>query len=191
MTTPRQMAFIQDLLATRVISDDVRSWAEDRMYDDPSGVIGSLLTCPKPAKNVRQIDDGIYYVNGMIYKVQHSQTTGRPYAKRLDPREGWLYDPSYLSEIPDGAKPPTFEEMFAFGFTYDVCGNCGKLLTDPESVHAKIGPVCAKKLYGLTPKQLRLRADAEYARRQQENLEHAGIWRRNDDGTLTNLLQDA
>jgi Family of unknown function (DUF6011) len=192
MASDKQISWITSMLDTKEMTDDVRSWAIDRMYSDPSGVIDSLRYLPrKDAPKKRVFTPGIYYVNGVIYKVQISQNTGGAYAKRLDPQEGWLYDVTYLSHIPEGAKPPTFEEMFAYGFTYDVCGNCGKLLTDPESVHAKIGPVCAKRLYGLTPKQLRLRADAEYARLQEDNPEHAGIWRR-ENGVLVNVLkQDA
>lgn len=188
----RQLSFIDSLLAQRVVTDAQREYLLANANDHPSLVIETLLGFAKISKPVRNIEPGIYYVNNVIYKVQISQTTGRPYAKRLDPSDGWLYDPSYLSEIPDGAVKPTFEEMFAFGFAYGVCGNCGKLLTDPESVHAKIGPVCAKKLYGMTPKQLRLRADAEYAKlHEQENPEHAGIWRRDGDGVLVNVLMEA
>ena len=191
MASDKKISWITSMLESKEMTDDIRSWAIDRTYADPSGVIDSLRYLPrKDAPKKRVFEPGIYYVTGTIYKVQLSQTTARPYAKKLDTSGEWLYDPKYISEIPEGAAKPTFEEMFAFGFTYDICGNCGRLLSDPDSVHAKIGPVCARKLYGLTPKQLRLRADEMYDRLSQpeENPEHAGMWRRDDAGNLVSLL---
>jgi hypothetical protein len=186
----RQLSYIDSLLEQKEMTEAQREYLLANANEHPSLVIDTLKDFPYKRVAVRAIEPGIYYVNGEIYKVQISQTSGRAYAKKLDPEDGWVYDPSYIKAIPEGAQPPTFEEMFQFGRMFGICGNCGKTLSDPDSVYAKIGPVCAKRLYGLTPKQLRSEAARMYDRYpvREDNQEDAGIWRRNADGVLVNMM---
>jgi hypothetical protein len=42
----------------------------------------------------------------------------------------------------------SYEDAKAFGALYNMCSNCGRLLTHELSVHLGIGPVCGKRQFG-------------------------------------------
>jgi hypothetical protein len=90
-----------------------------------------------------------FYVNEeteTFYEVVASKA-GKHYAKRfhVQGKTGkWRYAPG---EIKDYAswKKVSLTDAAQFGIAHGVCLCCGRTLTNPESVAAGIGPICAAK----------------------------------------------
>lgn len=102
---------------------------------------------------------GMYqHPNGDIFKVQISKTSGKPYAKKLQPIGGarlvdateervnfeFVYAPGEIRTL-TSEMAMTMEAAKAFGLRYGVCCVCGAFLKDAKSVAAGIGPVCGKR----------------------------------------------
>jgi hypothetical protein len=105
---------------------------------------------PAPAP-VGRVEDGIYRTaDGVIWKVQTSQTSGHPYAKRLHVDEPgrpgtFVFTPGAVNRLrPD--QRLTLEDAKAFGDLYGMCCVCGRVLTDEKSIAAGIGPICAGRI---------------------------------------------
>lgn len=81
--------------------------------------------------------------DGTIVKVQQSRNSGRLYGKVLDDEGHFEYEPKAVREV---VRKLTLEEAAAYGRRTGVCCNCGRELTDPASIEAGIGPVCAGRL---------------------------------------------
>jgi hypothetical protein len=60
-------------------------------------------------------------------------------------RPGQMYQGKHENLLRKIAENP-YEASVLFGHKIGRCGICGKTLTDPESIEAGIGPVCAKKV---------------------------------------------
>lgn len=66
----------------------------------------------------------------------------------------WIRDGGYESRLsPVQAKAVLakmaanpLDALVAYGRQTGICGKCGRTLTDPESVNAGIGPICAAKV---------------------------------------------
>lgn len=124
---------------------------------------------PKPAAKGQKADtseriteDGMYRTaDGTIFKVQKAVALGNGslYAKRLvvlrdaeRDENGTIVVPAEVRfEYAKGAvyrlRPEdkmTLDEAKAFGALYGTCCNCGRMLTNEESIAAGIGPICAK-----------------------------------------------
>jgi len=80
--------------------------------------------------------------DGAVYRVVKSQQ-GRLYAKRLNTSGGFDYAPSAIKQLTEDDRM-TLEAAQAFGRRFGICAYCGRTLTDPASIAAGIGPVCAK-----------------------------------------------
>jgi hypothetical protein len=100
---------------------------------------------------VGRVEDGIYRTaDGVIWKVQTSQTSGHPYAKRLHVDEPgrpgtFVFTPGAVNRLrPD--QRLTLEDAKAFGDLYGMCCVCGRVLTDEKSIAAGIGPICAGRI---------------------------------------------
>lgn len=94
------------------------------------------------------LEDGMYRVDGVVYKVQHAvHGSGRQYAKRLTQYgNDWTFE--YAAGAIRKLRPEhrmTLDEAREFGALYGVCCRCGTTLTDEESIARGIGPVCAEK----------------------------------------------
>lgn len=97
---------------------------------------------PKPAPTAQAVP-GHYVIDGVHYQIKQSKLTKFSYVMK---------NGSYL-----GAKSPEavkiLAEVVANGQAHAVayakitgkCGVCNTKLTDPKSIEAGIGPVCAKK----------------------------------------------
>lgn len=93
---------------------------------------------------------GMYEVNGRIYKVLPSRSGARHYAQELVGESDTGYSFIYAKGAMYRIRPEhrmTEEQAAEWGSLTGHCLCCGALLTDPKSVAASIGPVCAKKYF--------------------------------------------
>lgn len=145
LATEKQVSFILKLASER----DVKySEGYLRCIDKvrASQIIDSLLAQPKVKAEVKKpiaLAEGIYYKEGVVYKVQVSEA-GRAYAKVLR-THGFQYDPTAIKALSPEDKI-TIEQAKAYGIQYGVCCVCGRTLTDSVSVAEGIGPVCGKRI---------------------------------------------
>jgi hypothetical protein len=150
--TESQISYAQSLLASREVSDTFRATLGDittLTKREASALIDALRSFPyapraprttAPASN---LEVGVYYKNGEVYRVKVSQTSGRPYAMKLIGRS-FEYDSSYIRQITADDKM-TLEQACDYGIQFGVCCVCGRELTDETSVARGIGPVCARR----------------------------------------------
>lgn len=96
--------------------------------------------------NTEELDLGMYQVDGVIYKVQRAvHGSGFLYAKRWDEEaQGFEKETGAIRKI-RASHRMTLEEAARFGQITNICGHCGRTLTDEDSIAAGIGPVCAGK----------------------------------------------
>lgn len=137
-----QDGILKDFLAAKVISKDEMSY-----------LIGGLLKCDQKPK-APQAAPG-YYVgeHGEFVNVVMNKAGTNTYAKVLNvtkekgqrAKARWTYAPGVGAEVAH-LTPLSLEEAKKFGHLNGVCIICCRALTDPESVEAGIGPVCAKKI---------------------------------------------
>lgn len=103
-------------------------------YAVPDGDTRLKICVRKPGKNSRYhgwtfVDDGAAYGSRQTYG---KQAPGGTYTGKIqDQLRAILKDPLAAQK--------------AYGHLTGVCGRCGRLLEDPESVAAGIGPICATK----------------------------------------------
>lgn len=144
IASEKQVAFIQTLLAERDYSGAVDFTALSTA--DASALIGDLLNAPRKAGATVALEVGMYRTaDGNIYRVQLSRELGKPYAKRLNTAGGFDYEQGAIRKLTAGDKM-TLEDAKAFGVETGLCCVCGAFLTDPKSVTAGIGPVCAGRV---------------------------------------------
>jgi len=97
-----------------------------------------------PVKSTAVTEDGMYLKDGVVFKVQIAkQGSGRLYAKRLG-QGGFEYAPGAINTLRAEHKM-SLDQAKEYGKLYGVCCQCGKDLTDENSIAAGIGPVCARK----------------------------------------------
>lgn len=95
---------------------------------------------PDPSPD-RPTQPGPYRLaDGRIVKVKISRTSGKPYA--VD------FNGDYLGggRLLDGAMRLSLDEAKAYGRETGVCCVCSAELTNPDSIAAGIGPICAGRL---------------------------------------------
>ena len=148
LATPRQISFLRTL-------------ADERDYDlsrfdlstltvrEASETIEHLLARPRAtgATVVAELEIGMYRVaNGDIFRVQRSRESGRLYAKKLDwANNSFVYEAGALRVLTANDRM-TLDEAKAWGVETGICCVCSAFLTDPKSVEAGIGPVCARRV---------------------------------------------
>ena len=94
------------------------------------------------------LEDGIYLDGEKVYKVQTSRESGNQYAKLLtlagtdETGARFEYARGAIRNLTPEHRM-TLKQARELGARYGVCVNCGATLTDPESIAAGIGPVCA------------------------------------------------
>lgn len=89
-----------------------------------------------------EVPEGLHSVDGAVFKVQTSKS-GNRYANRLV-GTSWDYEPGAIRLL-SADTLMSLDEAKAYGKDTGVCCCCGKTLTNPESIEAGIGPVCASK----------------------------------------------
>jgi hypothetical protein len=146
--TPKQISFLRTL-------------ADERDYDlsrfdlstltvrEASETIEHLLARPRvtAVTFVAELEVGMYRLsNGDIYRVQRSRESGRLYAKKLDWANNSFVFESGAMRLLTADDRMTLDEAKAWGVETGICCVCSAFLTDPKSVEAGIGPVCAKRV---------------------------------------------
>lgn len=152
----KQWAFITRLFDEREFESPLAAQvvAEETYDPEFSGKLASvfidmLLKLPRrgrreveaaQARAQQELEVGrLYKFAGEIYRIQRGRGL---YAKRLLEDGRTEYAPGIVTQIAPEAKL-TLEEARAWGRETNVCCECGALLTDPVSVAAGIGPICA------------------------------------------------
>lgn len=161
--TDAQVRFVKKLVNERVtamLDDDPNDVLTAVMTDsgqadraEVSKLIDSMMKLPKRSKPAVQVAElGYYLVDGeRLFVVTESKDGKRRYAKRLTftefGRAAWAYAPGAVQALVERNIPKlTVEEAGILGRRHGVCVVCGRQLTNPESVEAGIGPICAGRL---------------------------------------------
>lgn len=156
--SPKQAYWADRLLAERAVSDELRAEVERRRCSartprDFSPVMDILFALPKVQRQpLPQLEPGTYEHDGVIFRVQISKQSGRPYAKVWE-GHGWVYDSQAYSQHAASAVVVPLERAIAIGVATGHCVCCARDLTDPVSVEAGIGPVCVGR-YGTTREEI-------------------------------------
>lgn len=95
------------------------------------------------APKTQLVEEGFYLNNVGVFRVLTSKTTSRRYAKQLV-GGAWVYASGAIYRLKPETKL-TLEAAKEYGRKTGTCIVCSAELTDPKSVEAGIGPVCAKK----------------------------------------------
>lgn len=158
MATEKQIDFIKRLAAERPTFDfavdaNIFEHHLDRLSNrEASGLIEKLLQMPKPVQQVAsdgiplaEIKPGSYWTfDGKVARVRESRSSGRLYAELLNAEsEKFEYSRGAIFKLKSRM---TLDEAKAWGAQHGLCCVCAKLLTDPKSIEAGIGPVCAKRV---------------------------------------------
>lgn len=166
--TDRQVSYIESLILARDVDANDESMMRDCINKGitakvASSMIQDLLSRPFRARaqfgaahenGIKE--DGMYQMpNGAIYKVQYNKAQGdgrRLYAKLLvlvNNEDGTYkvhfdYVKGVVYQLTPAMKM-TLEQAKEFGALYGTCCNCGRTLTNEESIELGIGPICRAK----------------------------------------------
>jgi hypothetical protein len=147
--SPRQISFLRTLADERGVTLDGTRNPAGLNVREASDLIEVLLGMPKPASQVSfvELELGMYRLaNGDIYRVQRSRESGRLYAKKLDWANNTFVFESGAMRLLTADDRMTLDEAKAWGVETGICCVCSAFLTDPRSVEAGIGPVCARRV---------------------------------------------
>lgn len=104
---------------------------------------------PKPVSAQQTADGGleegkIYLFEEEMYRLRRSKSTGHLYAMQISTSKNKkeIYAPGIASQINPDNKVD-IEELKKLGKETDICVLCGRQLTNPASIEAGIGPICA------------------------------------------------
>ena len=150
--TEAQINFLVKLLAEK-IEDPAKSLDAIKRVNEhklskatASAKITEYMAMPtvrKAFSSTPELDEGMYKVGDDIFKVYHTQA-GHIATKQLT-EDGFEYTGRKpLAKI----KPEhrmTLDQAKEYGKVTGTCCNCGRLLTNEDSIEAGIGPICAGK----------------------------------------------
>jgi hypothetical protein len=155
--TEKQIAFLIKLLAEK-IEDPAQSlaaitWVQEHKLSKAtaSAKIDEYMKMPSVRKafsSTPELDEGMYKVGEDIFKVYFTrgdeQRAPQLVTKQLI--EGHF---EYTGKRPlnfiTAEHRMTLDEAKEYGKVTGTCCNCGRLLTNEESIAAGIGPICATK----------------------------------------------
>jgi hypothetical protein len=95
-----------------------------------------------------EVTEGAYWYGDLIARVQKSRQNGNLYVK-LETGKGtgeFEYAPGVIRKI-KAEDMLTAEEMKAYAEVHHHCGDCGRKLTNKDSIAYGIGPICRGKGY--------------------------------------------
>lgn len=150
----KQLGFLRSLITQKGYPVD-----EDKVAKlgarDASELIDILQKLPDadqlaPAAEGEALADGMYLMDGEVYKVQHAvHGSGRQYAKKLagNATDGFAFAfaPGAVRKLTADHRM-TLEDAAEFGKIYGTCCRCAAPLTDERSIERGYGPICAGKI---------------------------------------------
>lgn len=115
------------------------------MYAKCQAKAQAKAEAPAPVSPVTE--PGMYRQDGVVYRVKVARGSGNLYAMRYVPEGGerFVYAPGMVRRL-SATDRLTLDEAKALGHEFGQCCVCGAELSDPKSVAAGIGPVCAKRV---------------------------------------------
>lgn len=146
--SPKQISFIESLLEKRETSLTIDPSSLTK--SEASALIAELLNAPyKSARSeyapTPTVEEGMYRrpSDNAIFRVMTAKTSSNRYAKKLDQENGgWDYEKGAIYTLkPEFAM--TLDQAKEFGVESGVCCVCARTLTNPDSIAAGIGPICA------------------------------------------------
>ena len=150
--TEKQINFLIKLLAEK-IEDQAQSlaaitWVQEHKLSKAtaSAKIDEYMKLPSVRKafsSTPELDEGMYKVGEDIFKVYFTQA-GHIATKQLTP-DGFEYTGRKPLAVIKPEHRMTLDEAKAYGKVTGTCCNCGRLLTNEDSIEAGIGPICASK----------------------------------------------
>ena len=153
--TEKQLSFINSLLQNRIIPDNIEIPDLSRIgWQETSELINYLKALPIRGKETTPTGEayyaapGFYLFNNEIYRVCQSRQSGRVYAKILideGTKGRWDYFKGMVSQLLPEHRI-SLDHAKSFGREHGFCLICGATLTDPKSVAAGIGPICAGRV---------------------------------------------
>lgn len=87
-----------------------------------------------------------FYMVGDVPMQAVKGRNGHLYARRRSPSGKWEYVKGAIYAIRERGRVASVADIAAYGLASGVCFVCGRRLSDPDSVRAGIGPVCAKRV---------------------------------------------
>lgn len=175
VATAKQVEFIGQLLADRVMTDEHRARVQARLDSGnltapmASDIISWLLRRDRPtraqeraggyAASPKVTEPGIYEMDGCIYRVKTSKASDRLWAAVLTDHRGvtrlteagtvieatYEYAPGAMRDLRPEHRM-TAERAEALSIVFTFCIRCSRHLTAADSVAAGIGPVCRSKI---------------------------------------------
>lgn len=153
--TTKQRTYITALLCERDTSGTgYENWTPDWDQSTPamaSAVISVLTALPRRKPTDREVipapEPGMYHGHeaGTVYRVYYGQQAERNLVKQLTD-DGYVYRGSAAKWAGMIGPRMTQDEARELGRTTGRCCVCDRTLTDPESVDAGIGPICAVRV---------------------------------------------
>lgn len=132
----------------------------DKLQESPKRIDTKTVTVTDASGNISQlkdVEDGVYYVHGTIFKVKKSKA-GKQWAHKLvvvgQPDKGghvaakFVYAGGVAKNGITAEHKLTYDKAKEFGALYGICCCCGRLLTNELSVYLGIGPVCGGHEFG-------------------------------------------
>lgn len=115
-------------------------------------VIAPVADAPQGVKNTAELTDGIYVMaDGSTVKVQEARNgSGHLYAKAMDADGRFNYVGGLIGKVAaqwrhNTARKMTLAEAAEYGALYGRCIECGRTLTDEDSIERGVGPICMTK----------------------------------------------
>jgi len=149
--TDKQVALITRLATEKDVSGIADFRTTGLSKKDASRLIDALFAAPKAARPAAAVlEVGMYRkADGTMYRAYPAQESrSRILAKRLvADGDEWTFEYAGLaSRFVTPAERMTLDEAKAWGAQFGTCCVCARLLTDPTSVAAGIGPICATRI---------------------------------------------
>jgi hypothetical protein len=160
----RQRAYLTSLLTDKDLTGTAYPAYDEGVIAgltsrEASNAISDLLRLPRKAASpaaprafarpLAEVTEGMWLVGddiatGRIFKVIPCRESDRHYARELVDGE-FVYVKGAMYLVARSGRRMTLDEAKEYGAITGRCCVCGRMLTDPNSIAAKIGPVCAKK----------------------------------------------
>lgn len=143
----KQAQFIVRLLSEKEVSQEVRDKIGDPSrleLRSASKIIDWLRDQPQQTTDDAVTDEGMYIDGLTIFKVRRSKSSGSLYAMRLVGNK-FVYEAGAIRALKSSQRM-SLDQAKAYGVQTGTCCVCAAALSDPKSVAAGIGPVCAKRV---------------------------------------------